>query len=30
VRTALEGLDLDGEAGATRERLLDVSPSPEH
>jgi hypothetical protein len=30
VRTALEALDLEGEAGATRERLLDVSPSLEH
>lgn len=30
VRTALEALKLDGVAGATRERLLDASPSPEH
>jgi hypothetical protein len=30
VRTALEALDLDGAASATRQRLLDVSPSSGH
>ena len=30
VRQALEALDLDGTAGATRERLLDTTPAAEH
>jgi hypothetical protein len=30
VREALAALDLDGTAGAARERLLDATPAPEH